>query len=85
MTYRNLHRISVCLPPTILYRCSLLYTNKFYHNFSTQNNSAHVKVIPRLCVSYSNENKLSRQQVRHYSKTVHETTENVSSVTAKGL
>ena len=43
-----------------------------------------MKVIPRLCVSYSNENKLGRQRVRHYSKTLPETTKNVSSATVKG-
>ena len=30
-------------------------------NFSPQNNGAHVKVIPPLGVSYSNENKLGQQ------------------------
>ena len=32
---------------------SAVYKHKFYHNFSPQNNDAHVKVIPRLGVSYS--------------------------------
>ena len=36
---------------------SAVYKHKFYNDFSPQNNGAHVKVILRLGVSYSNENK----------------------------
>ena len=71
-------KIEACTIPPIYKdatRASKWKPHKFYHNFSPQNNGAHVKVIPPLGVSYSNENKL----VRHYSKTVRETTKNVSS------
>ena len=58
--YRVSRLASVWLSPTVsLSLQSALW--KFYHNFSPQNNGAHVKVIPRLGVSYSNENKLGRQ------------------------
>ena len=52
-------RISVTLSPAV--SLSMLSAHKFYHNFSPQNNGAHVKVIPRLGVSNFNENKLGRQ------------------------
>ena len=64
-TFYNVSRLAshICLP--VFYRffiaavCSI--ETKFYHNFSPQNNGGHVKVIPRLDVSYSNENKLGQQ------------------------
>ena len=58
---RNIRITFACL--RFLYRCSpaALQKHKFYHNFSPQNNGAHVKVIPPLDGSYSNENTLGRQ------------------------
>ena len=56
-------RFAFCLP--VFYRFFIaVIRSKFCYNFSAQNDGAHLKVIPRLAVSYSNENKLHR---RHYS------------------
>ena len=51
--------ISVWSSPTVSLSLQSVL-QKFYHNFSPQNNGAHVKVIPQLGVCYSNENKLGR-------------------------
>ena len=53
-------RISVWSSPTVSLSLQSVL-QKFYHNFSPQNNGTHVKVIPQLGVCYSNENKVGRQ------------------------